>query len=35
MELHDRVIVATAIFTDTFLVSKDIKISKVYDRVIW
>ena len=35
LELHDRVIVATAIFTDTFLVSKDIKISKVYDRVIW
>jgi len=35
LELHDRVIVATAIFTDTSLVSKDIKISKVYDRVIW
>jgi len=33
--LHDRIIVATAIATDTDLVSADIEISKVYDRVIW
>jgi PIN domain nuclease of toxin-antitoxin system len=35
MELHDRVIVATAIMTDTYLVTKDTVISKVYGRVIW
>jgi len=35
VELHDRVIVATAIMTDTDLVTKDLAISKVYDRVTW
>jgi PIN domain nuclease of toxin-antitoxin system len=35
MELHDRVIVATAIMTDTELVTKDTIISRVYNRVIW
>ncbi len=35
LEIHDRIIVATAIFTDSDLVSKDIQISKNYDRVIW
>ena len=35
VELHDRVIVATAIMTDTELVTKDLAISKAYNRVIW
>ena len=35
LELHDRVIVATAIMTDTELVTKDLAISKAYSRVIW
>jgi PIN domain nuclease of toxin-antitoxin system len=35
LELHDRVIVATAIITDTFLVSADIMVSRIYSRVIW
>jgi PIN domain nuclease of toxin-antitoxin system len=35
LELHDRVIVATAVVMDTYLVTKDLEISKVYDRVIW
>jgi len=35
MELHDRAIVATAIFTASELVSSDIEISKIYNRVIW
>lgn len=35
MELHDRAIVATAIITDTELVSIDKKIPEVYKRVIW
>jgi PIN domain nuclease of toxin-antitoxin system len=35
VELHDRVIIATAIMTGTSLVTKDLIISKVYDRVIW
>lgn len=35
MELHDRAIVATAIVTDTELVSMDSKIPKFYKRVIW
>jgi len=35
VELHDRVIVATAIMTDTDLVTKDLVISKAYNRVIW
>jgi PIN domain nuclease of toxin-antitoxin system len=34
-DIHDRVIVSTAIYTDTELVCLDIEISKVYDRVIW
>lgn len=35
LELHDRVIVATAIIKDTDLVTKDSAISKAYSRVIW
>ena len=35
LELHDRAIVATALITDSVLVSKDIEISRVYNRVIW
>jgi PIN domain nuclease of toxin-antitoxin system len=35
VELHDRVIVATAIMTDTELITKDLAISKAYNRVIW
>ena len=35
LELHDRVIVATAIMTDTELVTKDLLISNAYSRVIW
>ncbi len=35
LELHDRTIVATAIITDTELVSTDSKIPDVYNRVIW
>lgn len=35
IELHDRVIIATAIKTDTPLVAKDLIISKNYNRVIW
>jgi len=35
LELHDRVIIATAILTDSDIVSKDVKISKSYGRVIW
>ena len=35
VELHDRVIVATAIMTDTELVTKDLTIPKAYGRVIW
>jgi hypothetical protein len=34
-DIHDRVIISTAIYTDTELVCLDIEISKVYDRVIW
>jgi PIN domain nuclease of toxin-antitoxin system len=34
-DIHDRVIVSTAIYTDTELVCLDAEISKVYDRVIW
>lgn len=35
IELHDRVIIATAIQTDTPLVAKDLIISKTYNRIIW
>jgi len=35
LEIHDRLILATAILMDTYLVSADVEISKVYDRVIW
>jgi PIN domain nuclease of toxin-antitoxin system len=35
LEIHDRLILATAILMDTSLVSADVEISKVYDRVIW
>jgi PIN domain nuclease of toxin-antitoxin system len=35
VELHDRAIVATAIMTDTDLVTKDLLISKAYSRAIW
>jgi len=35
LELHDRVIVATAVMTDAALVSVDIDMSKGYDRVVW
>lgn len=35
VELHDRTIIATAIITDTELVSSDIEVSKIYKRVIW
>ena len=34
LELHDRAIVATAIMTDTDLVSVDRDISKRYNRVL-
>ena len=35
LELHDRVIVATAVMTDSALVSMDISISESYDLVVW
>ena len=35
IELHDRAIIATAIVTDTELVSIDSAIPKFYKRVIW
>jgi len=35
LELHDRTIAATAVVTDTGLVSTDSVISNVYTRVIW
>lgn len=35
LEFHDRVIVATAILTDTELISKDSDIHRIYDRIIW
>jgi PIN domain nuclease of toxin-antitoxin system len=35
LELHDRAIVATALITDSDLITKDIEISKTYSRVIW
>ena len=34
-DIHDRVIIATAIYTDTELVSSDEEITRIYDRVIW
>jgi PIN domain nuclease of toxin-antitoxin system len=34
-DIHDRVIIATAIHTDTELVSSDREITQIYDRVIW
>ena len=34
-DIHDRVIIATAIHTDTELVSSDGEITQIYDRVIW
>jgi len=34
-DIHDRVIIATAIHTDTELVSSDEEITRIYDRVIW
>jgi len=34
-DIHDRVIIATAIYTDTDLVSADEDIAKIYTRVIW
>jgi len=34
-DIHDRVIIATAIYTDTELVSLDEEITRIYDRVIW
>ncbi len=35
LEIHDRVIVATAKYLDAQLVSKDLEIRKVYPKVIW
>jgi len=35
VEIHDRIIVATSIVTDTDLVSNDLTIRKLYKRVIW
>ena len=34
-DIHDRIIIATAIYTDTELVSLDEEITRIYDRVIW
>lgn len=34
-DIHDRVIIATAIYTDTDLVSADEDVTKIYNRVIW
>ncbi|MEK7395872.1 MAG: PIN domain-containing protein [Candidatus Poribacteria bacterium] len=34
-DIHDRVIIATAIYTDTELVSSDAEITQIYNRVIW
>jgi PIN domain nuclease of toxin-antitoxin system len=35
VDIHDRTIIATAISTDTELVSNDLAIGKIYDRVLW
>lgn len=35
LEIHDRIIVATANIFNTFLISKDSKIKKIYKKVIW
>lgn len=35
LELHDRAIVATAIITNSVLVSKDRQIGNTYNNVIW
>ncbi|MBM3212924.1 type II toxin-antitoxin system VapC family toxin [Candidatus Poribacteria bacterium] len=35
LDIHDRTIVATAIVTNTELISMDSKIPKFYKRVIW
>jgi|WetSurMetagenome_2_1015567.scaffolds.fasta_scaffold324094_1 PIN domain nuclease of toxin-antitoxin system len=34
-DIHDRAIIATAIYTNTDLVSADEDIAKIYNRVIW
>jgi PIN domain nuclease of toxin-antitoxin system len=34
-DIHDRAIIATAIYADTELVSADEEITQIYDRVIW
>jgi len=35
IEMHDRIIVATAQFFDCFLFSKDPEIQKIYQKTIW
>ena len=34
-DIHDRVIISTAIYTDTDLVSSDEDVTAIYGRVIW
>lgn len=35
MEMHDRIIVATAQFFDCYLISKDPEIQKIYQKTLW
>jgi len=35
IEMHDRIIIATAQFFDCFLISKDPEIQKIYQKTIW
>jgi len=35
MEMHDRIIVATAQLFDYFLISKDPEIHKIYQKAVW
>jgi len=34
-EAHDRVIVATALMTDSYIITKDLEIKKLYPKTIW
>lgn len=35
IEMHDRIIIATAQFFDCYLISKDSEIHKIYQKTVW
>jgi len=35
LEMHDRIIVASAMLTNASLISKDSKIQKIYKKTVW